>query len=779
MRQFLPLVAVFFLLLICSSAFAVISRSSMQVFAVTDSGGALSADLIVELRPGSGKIWSGVEPLIGTSTQTTEKLAVNLAKKYSSAVDKYDYYFDINSSASLVDGPSAGAAMSLLVITMLQGRKLPDYIALTGTITADGGVGAVGGVFEKSKEAARTGIRLFLIPVGESRQTVKLPSGVQSMNLIDYAGSEWGMKVVEVNGIDDVLRYAFMEIGQIDVNAGRVVMPDFIPAPITFAPNLYAMHSLAGRYTATADESVRRARNTLSGSLLNDQGLVEVLLRYLNDAEEMLSESRVLFDQNYLYSSANYSFLAIVYSQFVEDIANSPELVSTSSTMFDNRIRDLGDKVDSLAIDLNQFVPIDRFEWHVAAEQRLSWARLNVEKITKNNQITITINGPAVEESRVDDLLDYEFAAAWYNASKDFYDLSKPGVKRILNDSQLLNGVENYISNAEKGLVSLTESEAEDAQRRLESAKMMKEIGWTYAALFDSASALALVNAAIFVKNKDLNFLQAELGSRIEALSDSIGKSGKDFVWAQLYLDHAKYYLNASVFYQKQGQGSRALDSAKSGISLVFMAENVFESASASYDYFGTIPPSKFLPVVPVLPALAISVQILLVLVVAIIALVCFILFLLSSRGKIRLTQPSLEGRIMGIVSQQKRLKSRLEAGMISADRFKKLDTQLQDEFGKLVSERREISKIFVELDLSKSKLFAFERTLRELKKQFNSGEITEEDYRENIEFYGKWIGLLRREIIKEMQEMKMENEEIRDILNAPKKAPRKREKRK
>ncbi|MDP2973700.1 MAG: S16 family serine protease, partial [Candidatus Diapherotrites archaeon] len=273
------LIALLFLILVFSaSVAAVIEKDSLKIFAVTEQGNALSADLTLEIKPGSGNVWSSVEPLVGTSTQTTEKLAVQIAKNYSKEVGSFDYFFGIKSDASLVEGPSAGAAMTLLTISMLQDRKVPDYVGLTGTITPDGGVGSVGGVFEKSKKAAKIGMKLFMIPAGEAKQTVKLPEGVKSINLSSYAKEQWDLLVVEVNDIDDVLHYAFADLESIDVNAEENVLPDFIPNAISFNRQLQPMDSIVRKFIAEADEGINGARSALSGTLLSDPAVVDVLL---------------------------------------------------------------------------------------------------------------------------------------------------------------------------------------------------------------------------------------------------------------------------------------------------------------------------------------------------------------------------------------------------------------------------------------------------------------------------------------------------------------------
>jgi len=217
----------------------------MKIFAVTTEGKGLSADLKLSIQPGSGRVWSSVAPLVGTTTQNAEIVAVELAKTYSSEVSDHDYLFEIKSEASVVEGPSAGSAMALLVVSALRDKKIPKEVGITGTIAEDGSVGPVGGIFEKSQEAARIGIKLFMIPKGEARQTVKLPDGVQTISLPDYALKEWGMKVVEVSSLDEAFKLAFTSIEKIDVNSSQQEpLQVFMPSPIKQARSLSPLQKL-------------------------------------------------------------------------------------------------------------------------------------------------------------------------------------------------------------------------------------------------------------------------------------------------------------------------------------------------------------------------------------------------------------------------------------------------------------------------------------------------------------------------------------------------------
>lgn len=757
------LLTLLILVMLMANCFAVLEEGKIKVFAVTDNGGALSADLLVGLKNGSGKVWTSVEPLVGTSTQSTEKIAVRVAHDYSSEVDKYDYFFQIESTASLVEGPSAGAAMALIVISALQDKVVPANVALTGTITAEGGVGPVGGVFEKSKEAARIGMRLFMIPPGENKQTVKINNEVVSINLTDYAEKNWGLKVIEVNNIGDVLRYAYSDIDSIDINSSDLNAVEFVPEPIELDESLYPMKNMTERYITEAEDSIRSAKNALSGTMLNEPALVDALLTNLNESEKTLEKSKILFEQNYLYSAANFSFLAMANANFVKDIAENPALLSRTSTSFNSKVDSLAKELDSFTYDLNQFVPIDFFEWHVASKERFTWAQLKVNQLKNNGEIVITIED-GIDWDRVSQIMDYEYAVAWLKVSKDFFELTKPSQTGFLPDAGPQDLINSYMANADNGLLTLGEEDSDDILRRVDSARIAQANGWAYSALFDSASALSLVNSTIFSKNKSLEELQSALEEKILFIENRLSESNEDFVWARLYLDHARYYLDSSLFYESQGQTAIALNNAKAGVDLAFLASGVLDASDASRKYFASLPTNRMIDVSPGwqerlgFDDFIFGFVMLLVLVV-----VLMVFAIVLSGRKFHLLKPfSFEDRLDEILSEQRRLRQRLQKGYISREEFNQLDKPIHEKISKTLAERNALSADYVELELNKCKALAFERALRDLKVQYQKKQVTVQDYSLNKSFYTKKISLLKHFISEEQKKLVSDKKKVK-----------------
>lgn len=71
-----------------------------------------------------------------------------------------------------VDGPSAGVAMAVVAVSALTGQKVDGAAAVTGEISVQGRVKAVGGVPEKLEAARQAGIRKVFIPQENDMESV-------------------------------------------------------------------------------------------------------------------------------------------------------------------------------------------------------------------------------------------------------------------------------------------------------------------------------------------------------------------------------------------------------------------------------------------------------------------------------------------------------------------------------------------------------------------------------------------------------------------------------
>lgn len=768
---------VFFVILsfLAVSVEAVTLKDSMKIYAVTSSGTAVSANLTLELKSGSGNVWSDTNPLVGTSTQSAERTAVLVAKKYSSEAGNFDYFFNIDSDASIVEGPSAGAAMTLLSIVQLEGKSLPSNVGMTGTISEDGKVGAVGGVFEKTKEASQTGIKLFMIPKGEGSQTVKLPEGVQTVYLPEYAAKNWSIKVVEVSDIDEAKKLAFSDISKIDVNSSNESVKEYTPEEIQFHPSLQIMKTLATKYIDDANISLAQARNSLSSTLIDDTATIEFLLSTLNSADKSLFQAKELNENNYLYSAANLSFLAKVYTSLVKDVAENPSLLSADSTLFDIKTNDLKNEIKTLKNSLNQNVPIDSIEWYIAAHQRLSWSELKINDLQSKQTVQISVNGQPVSQQDIafKRIEDYEFALAWFSIAEDFYHQTQSS-KNKAKISSMKNFEETpkqFIVQAENGLSTLPEDGQDDAKRRLNAGILESNNGWFLASMIDASTSASLINAEIISKDKSQQQLQSMLEDKVSVLEKNLASSKYSNEWSHLYLDHAKYFLNSAKFYHNEGFESKSSENLKNGLTLALFAETTFNAMKQINEYYASIPKEELVDGGVSTIAQTINSPIPIELLILLI-LVAIFLFLFAIMKFVVVPKKELGyDKEIGIIdSMKQKVNEALDNKKISEIEHARLMEKYKLEQEEVKHEFIQSSDYLLEIDLLVAEIKGYKHSLNDLQKQFKSKNIPAEHYNRKLEELTQRIEQLQIRLKNETKLMKEEKEKISTVINDLKK---------
>ena len=195
--------------------------SQINLLAVDQDGNGVATPLIVEATPGNGKILTDIEKLLfwtdtQQSIQTARDVALNVANINMS---EYDIVYSISSNATVIGGPSAGAALTIATVAALENKTLKDDIVITGTIEPNGSIGQVGGVLEKASAAKDIGATVFLVPVGQSEETYLKPQEnctrragfifcqTTYSQITVNIGKDVGISVIEVQNINDALKY--------------------------------------------------------------------------------------------------------------------------------------------------------------------------------------------------------------------------------------------------------------------------------------------------------------------------------------------------------------------------------------------------------------------------------------------------------------------------------------------------------------------------------------------------------------------------------------------
>jgi ATP-dependent Lon protease len=108
---------------------------------------------------------------------------------------KTDLHIHLPEGATPKDGPSAGAAVSTAIVSVLTGIPVRCDVAMTGEITLRGEVLPIGGLKEKLLAAGRGGIKTVLIPEENVKDLVEIPDEIK--NRLDIHPVRWIEQVLE------------------------------------------------------------------------------------------------------------------------------------------------------------------------------------------------------------------------------------------------------------------------------------------------------------------------------------------------------------------------------------------------------------------------------------------------------------------------------------------------------------------------------------------------------------------------------------------------------
>ena len=89
------------------------------------------------------------------------------------------------------DGPSAGLAHTMALISLFSGKSVPPTLAMTGEVALRGKVMPVGGIKEKLIGAMRAGVQKVLLPQQNRKDVKDLPQEVKDGLEIVFVGHIW------------------------------------------------------------------------------------------------------------------------------------------------------------------------------------------------------------------------------------------------------------------------------------------------------------------------------------------------------------------------------------------------------------------------------------------------------------------------------------------------------------------------------------------------------------------------------------------------------------
>jgi len=134
---------------------------------------------------------------------TEANIQNNLREKYNSDETKYGVHIHCPEGAVPKDGPSAGTAITTVIYSLLNNRKIKSNIAITGEISLDGCVTEIGGLDLKILGGIKAGVTEFLFPSENEKDFNKFLDKYKDSELIK------GVIFHKVNHINDVFQLVF------------------------------------------------------------------------------------------------------------------------------------------------------------------------------------------------------------------------------------------------------------------------------------------------------------------------------------------------------------------------------------------------------------------------------------------------------------------------------------------------------------------------------------------------------------------------------------------
>ncbi|ELV08124.1 endopeptidase La [Wohlfahrtiimonas chitiniclastica] len=170
----------------------------------TQLGGELLG-IEVEVMPGKGNLITtgSLGDVMKESMRTAMSLIRARAKSYGLAddfADKIDIHVHAPEGAVPKDGPSAGGAITVAILSALLNQAIRADIGMTGEVTLRGHILAIGGLKEKLLAAARAGLKKVLIPEENVKDLEDVPAEIKAQ-----------LTIIPVSHFDEVVSHAFVK----------------------------------------------------------------------------------------------------------------------------------------------------------------------------------------------------------------------------------------------------------------------------------------------------------------------------------------------------------------------------------------------------------------------------------------------------------------------------------------------------------------------------------------------------------------------------------------
>ena len=530
--------------------------------AQTESGyvGVISTITVTIQNNGSGRVFVDTLPLTQIDMQGSARLAVKVAGAYvrrdNISVDDYDFFFVVRTEAPIIGGPSAGAIMTVATIALLEQWDINNWTIMTGMINPDGSIGPIGGIPQKIDAAHSVEATRFLIPKGQGTYiktvyetvddgiwrriiTKQIPESVA-----EYAMSNYGMEVVEVEDVNDALVYLTGYDFPITTADSNITTEGYIYSMKPLAETL--LDELEGFYNNTSNLFDNTSEDIPNAYPVYYRNQVNTILGY---ALDYLEESKELYNEGRYYSSTSMSFQSLIDSRFViyaceyfqsnEGDEYLKSLVSDVNSFYEEQSEIAGDA------NISGFISLQCVG---GAQNRASEA----ETYISNAQSSYTNQDPLGVLYNLAFAMERSKSVGWWLNLSESCNFNDTG---NIDNATIKNLALEYLEDAQQATVyssvilqeiGETSSYLTSAEELLETAQNDLNKGYPASAFFGALQALVKANLAIETIDNDA---EGKIPRSKESAGASITEArslGIEPILAVSYYEYAESLANKS-----------------------------------------------------------------------------------------------------------------------------------------------------------------------------------------------------------------------------------------
>ncbi|MEM3455434.1 MAG: S16 family serine protease [Candidatus Micrarchaeia archaeon] len=481
---------------------AVINENSSQMIKI-------SIKIIPNISVESGKIYYSLDPLIGEETQksilTANSVARKMAEKNGINISECDVILEVsNNGVSYIEGPSAGALFTAMILSGFENKSLRSDTTMTGTVDANGRVGSVGGLPLKAEAAYKLGFKRIVFPKMTNSEKIELLMFKRYYNITM-------LQADDINEAYTILTSAINQSENLSLSPEQI--------------NEFSYANFSHMY-------LDWIKSVTENMILDaEKDINETQIEYRDNFQSRLENSKNAFYSNQYYTSANIAFLLSIDKEvslfskerMLEEYKKTKECLETF------------EKKDSI---IKKMINNKNFQIIGPAETRYMWAKTKLSEAISEEEIFDIATGKQKNEFISPLLTKYSSiinAKYWCLAANHMLDkIENETVESNLQNRFKEENLRDYVKEVLKGLE--VDPNNSDMLFRMKSAEAAFEEERYLSALVDAAYIKSYSDIEKISSSNSNNSIQEKIDSTLNSLIHR----NYTYIWPVIFNNHAK-----------------------------------------------------------------------------------------------------------------------------------------------------------------------------------------------------------------------------------------------